>query len=199
VIALLAGSRRHEIEKVLPQMTRVMKYFPGYRFILAGVRNIPDDFYRKCLGDTNVLLVKERTYEILHIAEAALVTSGTATLEAALIGTPQVVCYKAALPEMLIAWLVIRVKYISLVNLVMDSEIVRELIQYDLNEKNLLKELKAILPGGEKRERILEGYDSLNKLLGPAGASLRIAGEMMKELRRNAEGIKNNPIQGTDE
>ena len=93
-------------------------------------------------------------------AQAALVTSGTATLEAALLGTPQVVCYKGDFFSCLIAWMVIKVKYISLVNLIMESEVIRELIQYDLNEKNLLSELKAILPGGDKRDKILSDYEA---------------------------------------
>ena len=111
VIALLAGSRRHEIEYVLPQMLKMVSHFPAYRFILAGVKNIPDEFYGKIIGDSAVMLVKDKTYEILQISEAALVTSGTATLEAALLGTPQVVCYKGDFFSMVIAWMVVKVKY----------------------------------------------------------------------------------------
>ncbi len=184
VIALLAGSRRHEIEMVLPEMIKLVKYFPEYKFILAGVKNIPEEFYRKIIGNEDVILVTDKTYEILHVARAALVTSGTATLEAALLGTPQVVCYKAGFLEALIAWAVIKVKYISLVNLIMNAEIVRELVQYDLTEKNLLSELKLILPGGDRRERIISGYEALKLKLGPSGASGRIAGEMVAELKR---------------
>ncbi len=184
VIALLAGSRRHEIEMVLPQMVKLVKHFPEYKFILAGVKNIPEEYYRQIIGKEDVTLLNDKTYEILHIAVAALVTSGTATLEAALLGIPQVVCYRAGLIEMLIAWAVIKVKYISLVNLIMDSEVIRELIQYDLNEKNLLSELKAILPGGERREKIISDYEALRLKLGSAGASGRIAAEMVEELRK---------------
>jgi lipid-A-disaccharide synthase len=185
VIALLAGSRRHEIEHCLPEMIKMISYFPEYKFILAGVKNIPDEFYIKIIGDAPVLLVKDKTYEILYISQAALVTSGTATLEAALLGTPQVVCYKADFFSMLIAWAVIRVKYISLVNLIMEFEVIRELVQYDLTEKNLLPELKAILPGGDKRDKIISDYEALKTRLGPAGASGRIALEMVKELKNN--------------
>ena len=135
VIALLAGSRKHEIELILPQMIKMVNHFPQYQFVLAGVKNIPDELYLRIIGDAPVKLIKEKTYEILYAAEAALVTSGTATLEAALYGTPQVVCYRGDFFSMIIAWMVIKVKYISLVNLIMDSEVVRELIQYDLNEK----------------------------------------------------------------
>lgn len=184
VIALLAGSRKHEVEKVLPQMIKLVKHFPEYKFILAAVKNIPEQFYRQIIGNENVTLVTDKTYEVLHIARAALVTSGTATLETALLGTPQVVCYKASFIEILIAWAVIRVRYISLVNLIMNAEVVRELVQYDLNEKNLLSELGSILPGGDKREKILADYQILNKVLGPAGASGRISQEMVAELTK---------------
>lgn len=184
VIALLAGSRRHEIEKILPQMLKVVRHFPEYRFILAGVRNIPEEIYTRIIGNEPVILVKDRTYEILHISQASLVTSGTATLEAALLGVPQVVCYKSDLFTILIAWAVVRVKYISLVNLIMNSEIIRELVQYDLNKKNLLRELGAILPGGKNHDKIISGYEALKKKLGPAGASGRIACEMISELGR---------------
>jgi lipid-A-disaccharide synthase len=182
VIALLAGSRRHEIEYVLPVMMKVIPSFPGYRFILAGVKNIPDEFYKKIIGDNPVMLVKDKTYEILHISVGALVTSGTATLEAALLGSPQVVCYKGDFFSMVIAWMVVRVKYISLVNLIMGTETIKELVQYDLNEKNLKRELKAILPGGDKRDKIIADYEVLKTMLGPAGASGRIAQEMVEEL-----------------
>jgi lipid-A-disaccharide synthase len=184
VIALLAGSRKHEIELILPQMIRMAPLFPGYQFVLAGVKNISDEIYLKIIGNSHVKLIKEKTYEILYAAEAALVTSGTATLEAALNGTPQVVCYKGDFFSMLIAWAVIRVKYISLVNLIMNAEVVRELIQYDLSEKKLHSELQAILPGGAKREKLLEDYKKLKEILGTSGASKRIAEEMVEDLKR---------------
>ncbi len=184
VIALLAGSRKHEIEFVLPEMIKMVALFPGYRFILTGVKNIPDEYYRKYLNNAPVLFVKDRTYEVLKIADAALVTSGTATLETALMGIPQVVCYKAAFLEMIIAWFVIKVKYISLVNLIMNSEIVKELVQYKLNGKSLLRELKSILPGGEKREKMILDYKDLLEKLGPEGASARVASEMVAELEQ---------------
>lgn len=184
VIALLAGSRRHEIELILPQMQKITGYFPDHQFILAGVKNIPDEIYDNIINDTPVRMIREKTYEILHIADAALVTSGTATLEAAIMGTPQVVCYKGDFFSMLIAWMVIKVKYISLVNLIMDSEVIRELVQYDLNEKNLLEELKAILHTGEKREKILADYKVLKERIGPPGASGRVAEQMVRELMK---------------
>jgi len=183
VIALLAGSRKHEIELILPEMLKVVQHFPDYQFVLAGVKNIPEEIYLKIIGNEPVMLIKDKTYEILYISQAALVTSGTATLEAALHGTPQVVCYKGDFLSMIIAWIVIRVKYISLVNLIMQTEVVKELVQYDLKESVVLSELKAILPGGIKRDKILADYSILKEKLGPAGASGRIAAEMVKELQ----------------
>jgi lipid-A-disaccharide synthase len=111
------------------------------------------------------------------------VTSGTATLETALIGIPQVVCYKADFFSMLIAWIVVKVKYISLVNLIMGYEVVKELVQYDLTKNSLIKELKSIVKGGEKREKMLTDYAILKEKLGPAGASSRIAAEMVRSLK----------------
>jgi lipid-A-disaccharide synthase len=184
VIALLAGSRRHEIELILPEMIKVVRHFPDYQFVLAGVKNIPDQIYHNIIGNEPVRLIKEKTYEILYSAQAALVTSGTATLEAALTATPQVVCYKGDFFSMLIAWMVIKVKYISLVNLILGFEVIKELVQYDLCEKNLLSELKAILPGGINREEILSDYVVLKNKLGTSGASERVAWEMVTELKK---------------
>jgi lipid-A-disaccharide synthase len=187
VVALLAGSRRHEIEIILPEMMKIIHHFPGYQFILAGVKNIPDELYVKIIGNIPVKVIKEKTYEILYVAEAALVTSGTATLEAALNNTPQVVCYKGDFFSMLIAWMVVRVKYISLVNLIMGYEVVKELVQYKITEKSLLRELNSILPGGAKREKLLSDYKLLKNIMGNAGASGRIAREMIMELKKGKE------------
>lgn len=183
VIALLAGSRRHEVEHILPEMLKVVHRFPEYRFILAGVKNLNDEIYRNIIGNDDIMLIKEKTCEILHLAQAALVASGTATLEAALYGTPQIVCYKGDFISMLIGWMVIRVKHISLVNLIMNEGVVRELVQYDLTEDELYKELKSILPGGKRREKMLLQYEELRQILGPAGASSRIAAAMVSELK----------------
>ncbi len=185
VIALLAGSRKNEIEKVLPQMIKVVRHFPGYQFVLAGVKNIHEGLYTEIIGNEPITLVKEKTYEILSVSSAALVTSGTATLETALLNIPQVVCFKGDLISMLIAWSVIKVKYISLVNLIMNKEVVRELIQFSLSEKNLVSELQSILPGGTSRETLLVDYATLRERLGKAGASDRIAEEMVRELRKH--------------
>lgn len=187
VIALLAGSRRSEVRNILPPMLKAVRHFPGYQFVLAGVRNLPDELYQKYTGDYPVKLVKDKTYEILYISEAALVKSGTATLETALFGIPEIVCFRGDVVSMIIAWIVIKVKYISLVNLIAGYEAVRELIQFSLNEKRLVSELKAILPEGSGREKIFDDYRKIREILGPAGASQRVAEDMVKALRR--EGI----------
>ena len=182
VIGLLAGSRKHEVKYILPQMIRVVRDFPDYQFVLAGVKNLPDDLYIRIIGKEPVKLIKGKTYEILNISEAALVASGTATLEAALFNAPQVVGYKADFFSMFIGLMLIKVKFISLVNLIMDSEIVKELLGYSVNRRNLVKELKSVLPGGEKREKMLSDYVLLKQKLGPAGASARVAADMVKML-----------------
>jgi len=186
VIALLSGSRSHEVAHILPKMIEIVPHFPDYQFVVAGVKNLPDELYHKIIGNSRVKIIKDRTYEILFLSEAALVASGTATLETALFNVPQVVCFKGENLSMLIAWAVIKVKFISLVNLITGYEAVKELIQYSLNEKNLVEELKAILPGGSKRERLLVDYTKIREILGPAGASERVAADMVKILK----GIK---------
>lgn len=182
VIAILAGSRRGEVQSILPQILKVVKHFPEYQFVLAGVKNLPDELYHLIIGTEPVLLIKEKTYEILLVAEAALVKSGTSTLETALLGIPQVVCYKSDFFSMLIALIVIKVKFVSLVNLIMNREVVKEILGYDVNERNIIRELKAILPGGEKRDKMIADYKLLGEKLGPAGASARIAAEMVADL-----------------
>jgi len=183
VIALLAGSRNHEVAHILPKMIESVSHFPDYQFVVAGVKSLPDELYQKIIGNKPAKLIKDRTYEILYLSDAALVASGTATLEAALFGVPQVVCFKGETISMMIAWAVIKVKFISLVNLIAGYEAVRELIQFDLNEKNLVAELKALLPGGSKREKMLEDYNKVREILGPPGASERIACDMVKALK----------------
>ena len=183
VISLLAGSRKSEVKQILPEMIKAVSHFPDYQFVLAGVKNLPDELYLKIIGKSPVKLIKEKTYEILSISEDALVKSGTATLETALFNVPQVVCFKGDFFSMVIAWIVIKVKYISLVNLITGYEAVKELVQYSLNEKNLVSELKVIVPGGSKREKMLNDYKKVREILGPAGASERVAADMVKTLK----------------
>jgi lipid-A-disaccharide synthase len=173
VIALLPGSRTQEIKAMLPLMLAMVPKFPDYEFVIAKAPSQEDSFYDEIIGSTKVTAVKSRTYELLKVAHAALVTSGTATLETALFNVPQVVCYKASAISYAIAKQLVKVKYISLVNLILDKPAVTELIQTDFNENNLEKELDLILH--EKRDSILNEYKILRELLGSKGASDRAA------------------------
>lgn len=197
VVALLAGSRKHEVEYILPRMISIIRSFPDYQFILAGVKNLPEKLYGNIIGDLPVKLLKDKTYELLYISDAALVTSGTATLETALFEVPQVVCFRADLFSMLIAWAVVKVKFISLVNLILGYEAVKELVQYSLNEKNLLSELSKIVPGGPGRKKMFEDYRKIKEILGPSGASGRIAMDMVKGLKEDS--LKNGKNRGAKE
>lgn len=178
VIALLPGSRRQEIVNMLDTMLTVQPHFPDHKFVIAGVSNLPESLYEKFKTLPNVQVVFEATYDILSIAEAALVTSGTATLETALLNIPEVVCYRTSGFSYFVAKSLIRVPFISLVNLILEREVVRELIQSELNTQDLVKELGAIVEGGEKRPTLLDDYAKLQKLVGGSGASQR-AGRLM--------------------
>lgn len=174
-IAFLPGSRKQEITKMLPEMLNMCKYFSEYEFALACAPAIPDEFYDEFLSNyPQVKRFKGKTYNLLKNAHAALVTSGTATLETALFGVPQVVCYRGGKLSYLIAKNLIKIKYISLVNLIMDEEVVKELIQDEMNEKNLKKELYKILQA-ENRRVIESKYHILRQKLGDKGASERAA------------------------
>lgn len=183
VVSLLAGSRTHEVQHILPVMLEVIRFFPSYQFVIAGVKSLPEALYRNIIRNTPVRLVFDRTYELLYISDAALVASGTATLETALFNVPQVVCFRADFFSILIAWMVIRVKYISLVNLILGYEAVRELIQYDLNSHNLKKELERVLPCGKGRDKMIEDYNRIREILGPSGASARVAKDIVASLK----------------
>ncbi|SDQ83595.1 lipid-A-disaccharide synthase [Chryseobacterium soldanellicola] len=170
IIALLPGSRKQEVEKMLEMMLSVRPYFKEYQFVIAGAPSLSKDFYQQYVDD-NVHFVSNKTYDLLRCSKAALVTSGTATLETALLNIPEVVCYRGSKISYAIAKrLVKNIKYISLVNLIMDREVVKELIQNDLNTKNLVEELKNIL-NGEKRTQLLREYELLKEKLGGSGAS----------------------------
>lgn len=174
IIALLPGSRKQEVQKMLSIMLSISKDFPDYEFVIAGAPSLDTEFYHSFLIGHNVKMVKNKTYDLLSLATAALVTSGTATLETALFNVPQVVCYKANWISYQIAKRIITLKYISLVNLIMNKMVVTELIQNDLNKKILTKELSAIL-SGTKREQILKDYMDLRQKLGGVGASKNAA------------------------
>ncbi|RAV29752.1 lipid-A-disaccharide synthase [Sinomicrobium soli] len=174
IIALLPGSRKQEIRKMLSVMLEMPHDFPGYQFVIAGAPGQDREFYTPFLKDSNINLIRNKTYDLLSVATAALVTSGTATLETALFKVPEIVCYKGNWISYQIAKRIITLKYISLVNLVMDKEVVTELIQGDLNRKRLRTELKKLLTP-EKREQIFRDYYELEKKLGGQGASKNTA------------------------
>ena len=175
LIALLPGSRKQEVSRMLSVMLQVVPLFQDYQFVIAGVPSLGMEFYNKYLTGSSVKVIFQQTHQIVHHAEAALVTSGTATLETALIGTPQVVCYKANAISYQIAKRVIKVKYISLVNLIMDKPVVKELIQDNFNVQMLSSELNLILNNKAHRNQQLTDYDRLRQLLGNSGASAKAA------------------------
>jgi lipid-A-disaccharide synthase len=170
IIALLPGSREQEILKKLPVMLAVSQSFPGYQFIVAKAPGLDSSFYDALLAPyTNVSFVSGQTYTLLQQASAALVTSGTATLETALFGVPEVVCYKSSNISYQIGKRLIKVKYISLVNLIMDKPVVKELIQYALTPANLERELNDLLHNNERKAALQEDYRQLKNLLGEGG------------------------------
>ena len=173
IIALLAGSRKQEIKDNLPAMIEATRDLTdNYQLVLAGAPSIERDYYEKFLADAPVKLIDNDTYSLLMHAQAALVTSGTATLETALFDVPQVVCYETPVPRLIRFAFnhIIKVKYISLVNLIADREIVQELLADRFTVENIRRELMAILPGGSKREQMLADYRLVHKQLGTACA-----------------------------
>jgi lipid-A-disaccharide synthase len=174
VIAVLPGSRKQEISRMLPMMAGLSGRFPGYDFVVAAAPSMEEEFYHKLIGNEGLPLLRNQTHELLRYADAALVTSGTATLETALFRVPQVVCYKANELSYQIARRLVDVKFISLVNLVMDRQVVKELIQGDFNPDNLYHELEMIL-NETWRKKVIADYDELYGKLGGEGASARAA------------------------
>ena len=187
-IALLAGSRKQEIKDNLPAMIEATKHLAGqYDIVLAGAPGIDPDYYQQFLAGSSVHLVVNETYPLLAKATAALVTSGTATLETCMFRVPQVVCYETPLPR-LIGFLkrhVLKVKWVSLVNLIANHEVVRELVAETFSVENIRHELEAILPGGDKRERMLSEYEEVHRLLGDSNAPDEAARIMIDKLSTN--------------
>jgi len=175
IIALLPGSRKQEILHNLHQMVRVQNEFPDYQFVVGRAPSFNVSFYRETFALDRAIVSSEGTYELLARSKAALVGSGTATLETALMKVPQVVCYKGNPISVALARKLIKVPYISLVNLILDRPAVKELIQDELNPKSIVSELKNVLKEGEKRDRMLQDYDDLWEKLGSGGASERAA------------------------
>lgn len=185
IIALLPGSRKQEITKMLGVMLSIVNDFKDYQFVIAGAPSQDFSFYKSFIKQDNVAFISNKTYDLLSISTAALVTSGTATLETALFKVPQVVCYKANAISYQIAKRIITLKFISLVNLIMDREVVTELIQGDLNKNRLKKELTAILESN-KREQLFLDYYELEKQLGGRGASDKAAELIVSQISNNS-------------
>ena len=182
VIALLPGSRKQEIVKMLPIMLSVTPHFPAYTFMVAQAPGQDAPFYNRFLmGYANVTLIKNSTYDLLSMADAALVTSGTATLETALFKVPEVVCYKTSKFSYQIAKWLVKIKFISLVNLIMDKEIVQEIIQENLTEQHLTTALRNITENEANRKEVMDNYQMLHTLLAAGGgeASAKVAQEIV--------------------
>jgi lipid-A-disaccharide synthase len=189
IIALLPGSRKQEITKMLAVMLSIVEDFPDYQFVIAGAPSQEFSFYESFITNSNIKFVSNKTYDLLKIATAALVTSGTATLETALFKVPEIVCYKGSWASYQIAKRIITLKYISLVNLIMDEEVVTELIQEDFNTKNIKIELQRILAPNH-RTQLLQKYEVLEKKLGGTGASKQTAKLIITALKQHYSPIK---------
>ena len=182
VVALVAGSRRGEIEANLPLMCALAPRFPHYQFVVTGVSWLDRGLYDRHLAGTDVRMVVDQTYETLAAAEAAVVTSGTATLETALLGIPEVVVYRTLWFQVKLQPYVLNVPWVSLVNLNLGREAVAEIIQSGLDITRAERELRAVVEGGSKREKMLSDFDELRKVIGGPGASDRFAARMVAEL-----------------
>ena len=197
IIALLAGSRKQEIKDNLPSMLEAARHFEDYQMVVAAAPSITESYYKKFLGDSEAKMVKTQTYELLSHATVALVTSGTATLETALLNVPQVVCYETPVPKLIrFAFKhIIKVRFISLVNLIADKEIVQELLADRFSIRNIANELYRILPGQPSRERMLADYqlvrDRLGNEVAPDNAArimvVKLTGRQVYELSSEPE------------
>ena len=182
IVALLAGSRRGEIRDNLPLMADLSKKFPGHQFVVAGVSWLDRALYEQYMAGSDIRYVCDQTYETLAAAEAAVVTSGTATLETALLGIPEVVVYRTLWFQVKLQPYVLNVPWVSLVNLNLGREAVAEIIQSGLDITRAERELRAVVEGGSKREKMLSDFDELRKVIGGPGASDRFAARMVAEL-----------------
>lgn len=184
IITVMAGSRRHEISTSLPVMLKMQAHFPGYQFVVAAAPSVEKEFYEKYLENSGFRIVYNQTYALLSNSFAAIVNSGTAALETAVFDVPQVVCYKVAPISAFLIRMVIRVPYVSLVNLIMNEKVVQELLQNDFNEDNLLIELQKITSDEENRREMMKKYRELKDMLGQTGASQRAAGLIKQYLNK---------------
>ncbi|MEI6062519.1 MAG: lipid-A-disaccharide synthase [Bacteroidota bacterium] len=183
IIALIPGSRKQELHRILPIMLKITSRFPDYQFVIAGVPILGEKFYVKMIQGTTVKVVFGQMHDLLRVSHAAAVASGTATLETAMLGVPQVVCYRFSFLSALVAWLVVHVKFISLVNLILDRKVVAELIQFKFTADTLSRELGPLLQDGEARSHMLNDYKELLERVGPPGASDRAAAIMVEKLK----------------
>ncbi len=183
IIALLPGSRNQEIKYNLPVMFKIVKFFPDFQFIIAAVSSIDLEFYKKQIEpkQADIKIIFNRTYDILQLSEVAIVTSGTATLEAALFNVPELVCYRGDNISYQIGKRLVKVKYASLVNLIMDSLIIKEFIQYDMTIENLVNELEKIINNIEYKNNMINNFEKMRKILGGKGASKRTAKLITKQ------------------
>jgi lipid-A-disaccharide synthase len=179
IVAILPGSRRQEVRTKLPVMLEAAGKFPEYQFVIAGAPSLEEEFYAPFIEGYDATILFGKTYEILETAEAALVTSGTATLETALFGVPQVVCYIASPISYSIAKRLIKIKFISLVNLIFDREVVRELIQHECNVDQVAEELSYVLKGGKNRVQQEQDCATLIAMLGNGSASEKVASKIL--------------------
>ena len=179
IIALLPGSRKQEIEGILPEMLRIVSHYPNHHFVIAATNNFSKQYYHSFIKENNIKLVFDETYGLLSNATVALVTSGTATLETALFKVPQVVCYKTNWLTYFLAKKLIKIKYLSLVNILMDKLVVKELIQKELNKNSIKEELDILL---NDNKEILTDYDKLSDLLNKKGASKNAAQFIIKSI-----------------
>lgn len=188
MIALLAGSRKEEIKHCLPEMLAVIKQFPGYRFVIAGAPAISPDYYARFIRNREVDILFDQTYDLLKHADAAVVTSGTATLETALFGVPEVVIYKMGELTYQIGRQFVKPKFFSLVNLILDREVVKELLQYRLRIK-IAAELRRILEDETYRMVMLDNYRKLRNRLGEPGAYRRLAGSIARYVEKKKQAL----------
>jgi lipid-A-disaccharide synthase len=186
ILAILPGSRNQEIKVKLPIMLEASKSFPNYQIIIAGAPNKTTEFYNQIIGNNSAKILENHTYDLLNHSDLAIVTSGTATLETALFNVPQVVCYKASTISYHIAKRLVKIDYISLVNLIMGKEVVKELIQGELTSKNIVSELKKIKNHQSEGRLIMEkNYKALKEKLGGGGASEKVASLLIESLKEN--------------
>ena len=176
IISILPGSRKQEVKKILSVILKVIKKFPNYRFIIAGVSHIDKEFYEKILNGNNTEIIFNKTYKLLNSSSLSIVASGTATLETALFNVPQIVCYKTNFINYFLAKFIVKIKFISLVNIIMGREVVKELIQNDVNPKKIEMELSNLL----NNSKIKDDYKELRNIIGENNTAKKIVSHMQK-------------------